>query len=445
MSLIVQNNSGGPFDINDLGVTIPTGLTLDLSESADPPVIVNSANGGDLDSAITLGNLTVKDPIGGGNLSVADGLAAVRSMNDSNWRHGAGARIGDNSDVVITSLVTDEVLRYNGSNWVNVNPAEVGGSGFFTPEWNFSTTITAADPGNGVFRYNNATLGSVTAIYYDDNAVSGFDLGSMISTMGSGDKIYVQQNSASSKAVFFTLTGSPVDNGGWWTVPVSVDSSGTLHDNNAKCSHTFMQSGTGMMSDEKVKVSATDTTTDYLSNKVVGASDEITLTILSPTANEDLEIGFADNPIIPGSEGITIPTGTTGERPGSPNNGEVRLNETTGQMEYYWNGNWVTFASSGGFSGSIQAYHFLLGGKAEDKWLGSTTAHLFSDEEPYVLPWDVNIVAVGFNNKSATCYTDIEFYKGVKTGASSPFTWTSTRLFTLQMRTARTSYASDLG
>ena len=50
----------------------------------------------------------------------------------------------------------------------------------------------------------------------------------------------------------------------------------------------------------------------------------------SPAAN--LDVG--------GTGSIKIPVGTTGERPSTPANGMLRLNTTTGKLEYYNNGGW---------------------------------------------------------------------------------------------------------
>jgi len=51
--------------------------------------------------------------------------------------------------------------------------------------------------------------------------------------------------------------------------------------------------GSGL--DEKVKISANDTTEDYLENKVVGASGKISLSTLNDGSNEDLEIDIGSD------------------------------------------------------------------------------------------------------------------------------------------------------
>ena len=125
MALIIENISGAQLAVNDLGFELVTGGQIDLTLESDSAVVAKSASGAgnDLFDLITAGSLVVKDPIGGANLSTADGIAACRAIYDSNWRHGAGARIGDNSDVTETAVADGEVLQYSAGQWVNVDPS----------------------------------------------------------------------------------------------------------------------------------------------------------------------------------------------------------------------------------------------------------------------------------------------------------------------------------
>lgn len=56
--------------------------------------------------------------------------------------------------------------------------------------------------------------------------------------------------------------------------------------------------------------------------------------------NEDNIIrasGLDNNPVIPGTGGVVVPTGTTTQRPASPTNGTLRYNTTTNKFEGYQN------------------------------------------------------------------------------------------------------------
>lgn len=49
---------------------------------------------------------------------------------------------------------------------------------------------------------------------------------------------------------------------------------------------------------------------------------------------------IGNNPTLSGTEGVTLPAGTTAERPSSPDTGVFRFNTTTDVMEYYNGTNW---------------------------------------------------------------------------------------------------------
>jgi len=58
--------------------------------------------------------------------------------------------------------------------------------------------------------------------------------------------------------------------------------------------------------DEKVKISATDTTTDYLENKLVGTTDKITVTKIGGGGDEDLQVGL-------GTDLVTLTDGSNAD------------------------------------------------------------------------------------------------------------------------------------
>jgi hypothetical protein len=71
-------------------------------------------------------------------------------------------------------------------------------------------------------------------------------------------------------------------------------------------------------------------------------------------------ISLADNPVIPGTGGVVVPAGTTGQR-GTSTLGNIRYNSTTGLFEGY-NGAWTAFAASGSGVTSIATGTGLTGG-----------------------------------------------------------------------------------
>jgi hypothetical protein len=59
-------------------------------------------------------------------------------------------------------------------------------------------------------------------------------------------------------------------------------------------------------------------------------------------------IALADNPILGGTASLTLPIGTSGNRPVAPVNGMIRYNTTTSRFEGYQGGAWVTAGTGDG-------------------------------------------------------------------------------------------------
>ena len=61
-------------------------------------------------------------------------------------------------------------------------------------------------------------------------------------------------------------------------------------------------------------------------------------------------IGRSSNATLPGTEGITLPNGTTAQRDSTPPDWQFRANTTTGLLEYY-NGSMWTALSAASYTG----------------------------------------------------------------------------------------------
>ena len=97
-------------------------------------------------------------------------------------------------------------------------------------------------------------------------------------------------------------------------------------------------------------------------------------------------IGLADNPIIPGIEGLVVPIGTTGERPSLPTNGTIRYNTQTATFEGYANNAWGSIAAGGGVTsvGLAMPAEFLVTDSPVTS-TGVLTADWVSQTANYVL------------------------------------------------------------
>jgi hypothetical protein len=72
---------------------------------------------------------------------------------------------------------------------------------------------------------------------------------------------------------------------------------------------------------------------------VLGTANQIAVTgsVAAPI------VGFADNAILPGTGSLTLPAGTTAQRPVSPTAGMIRYNTTLGYNEKYTGAYWSAF------------------------------------------------------------------------------------------------------
>lgn len=75
-------------------------------------------------------------------------------------------------------------------------------------------------------------------------------------------------------------------------------------------------------------------------NSLSGTANQISVTGSLPTYT----VGLADNPIIPGTDSLIVPSGTTAQRSGSPAAGMIRFNSTIGSLETYDTPNWISLS-----------------------------------------------------------------------------------------------------
>jgi len=116
--------------------------------------------------------------------------------------------------------------------------------------WKYSSTLTMADPGVGFFRFNNATVGSATAIAIDaqTNETGNPNIRSTIaawddSTNTVRGTLTIRKVDNPSVQATFNITGATVDNTGWLQLAVTnVGSTGTFT-NNDTFSISFARAG----------------------------------------------------------------------------------------------------------------------------------------------------------------------------------------------------------
>lgn len=112
----------------------------------------------------------------------------------------------------------------------------------------FSTTTSDADPGNGIFRLNNATPASATALYIDNVDSDGVTMSSVIDTFDDSTNttrgtLTIRSKLDASVKYVYRVTGAVVDGTGYRKVTLAyVAGSGTIA-NAADCYLIFNRAG----------------------------------------------------------------------------------------------------------------------------------------------------------------------------------------------------------
>ena len=133
----------------------------------------------------------------------------------------------DGNNFLLTPDNTLEIIYDQAdSRWRILTPVpQAGGGGALSGTWKFDNTLTMADPGNGQFRLNNATIGSVTQLAIADETETGVDAGGILAALANGDQFYIFNKEDSSEFVVLDIT-SNTDNTGWHQFAVTVNASG---------------------------------------------------------------------------------------------------------------------------------------------------------------------------------------------------------------------------
>src|SRR5215472_3829992 len=119
------------------------------------------------------------------------------------------------------------------------------GQSLLSGEYRWDTSTTSGDPGSGRLRANSATPTAITQLYVSTHDWNGNDQSMMLATARAGDRMGVSDPSDTSHNFNGTVgPGNPVNNTGWWTVPVTgITASGGSAGNNAQVLLQFATTG----------------------------------------------------------------------------------------------------------------------------------------------------------------------------------------------------------
>jgi len=185
------------------------------------------------------------------------------------------------------------------------------------------------------------------------NIINGTSVGS-VDILGTANQIAVANGNGVGNPTI-SITSNPVLPGsagavvpsGNTAARASVPSNGTIRYNTDNANFEFYQNnvwavfGTGAGSVTSVS----------------GTANQITVVNSTTTPI----VSITSDPTIPGTGGVVIPAGTTGQR-GATTNGTIRYNTTIGLLEGYINGAWSTLSTGGSGVTSVATGTGLTGG-----------------------------------------------------------------------------------
>lgn len=144
----------------------------------------------------------------------------------------------------------------------------------------------------------------------------------------------------------------------------------------------------------------------WTTRTATGTSNQITVTNGDGVSGNPT-FAIASNPIIPGTGSLTLPTGTTGQRPGSPAAGMSRFNTTTGLQEVYTGSTWaglaaattVTFVGKNTAGSSIGTSYakvpFTVVTDTNSGW--STDQYTIPSTGLYLVTWNLSTASVNLS------------------------------------------------
>jgi len=213
----------------------------------------NPATGGDQDTLFQLlnGQGALAGSLGwntGIDMSLTNFVRGGKFMGKTELAGGGQETSFQTDTAALGGLFANNQLTGAGLERVLTQSDVSTGGASFVAQYRFDTSIVEADPGNGDFRMDNATPASVTELFVSSTTDNSIDFNTMLSLVGVGDQVYIQQDNDATKFVLFDVTAN-VDNTGWWSLAGTPSSSGTIFDNNAKCHILILLGGSGAFGD----------------------------------------------------------------------------------------------------------------------------------------------------------------------------------------------------
>ena len=214
-----------------------------------------------------------------------------------------------------------------------------------------SLTQTFLTVNNETTLANSRYLGATNGLAISDGGAQSVlnvtSTGALLSLVNSGNGFQVKTSSTviTNRTITISGNGLAITNGsGVSGDPVIALSGQVLNFANASFNGLVVLSTGGAIT--SATITGTASQIDVANGTGIGGN---------PT------VSISSDPTLPGTGGVVLPSGTTLQRSGSPTNGVLRYNTTTGLLEAYLNSVWTSLASGSGVT-SIATGTGLTGG-----------------------------------------------------------------------------------
>jgi len=181
--------------------------------------------------------------------------------------------------------VTDEYVieRSNGTTWDSFSRVTPSHSSLtFTSD---TSSQADSDPGNGKFKWNNATESSSTVLYFDNQTLDAVSLATFYASLGSSGMLYLEQADDATKWQMWKWTATPTNGTGYYkfTVTLQANSSGAIA-NSKTVLVVFMNGGGGSAittKDEGSNLTTATASLDFVGAGVTATTsgNDVTITI----------------------------------------------------------------------------------------------------------------------------------------------------------------------
>ena len=200
-----------------------------------------ATNQGGVSKSTTLSQILAAVPVAGdvfkvgtpliNEIGVWTGDGTIRGF--AGFEFAAGQFSLPNYSFPVADGSVDQVLVTDAAGVLSFKDQSIAG-GLLSGQYRFATSTVAADPGSGLFRYDNTDPALVTEIFIDDISANGVDISNLLALITTNDRLYLQSENDSSQFVVFNVTAPITDNTGWFTITGTVEASGNLHTSNTR-------------------------------------------------------------------------------------------------------------------------------------------------------------------------------------------------------------------